>query len=202
MRGYYGTKIPATCSLENMRTKVLRTVGHGTLASDSFISLVQSARIRNVVDVRRFPGSRRHPQFAREAMAQWVPAAGIGYSWEQKLGGFRKPKSESLNLGLRHMAFRAYADYMQTADFWHALDPVLDSIAVDTDQEGFTAVMCSESLWWRCHRRLIADAAVLARGVRVEHLFHDGRLQLHVLTPEARLQDGVLVYPELNERLI
>jgi uncharacterized protein (DUF488 family) len=107
-----------------------------------------------------------------------------------KLGGFRKPRAESCNVGLRHPSFRAYADYMETREFLEALDELLALAAKSP-----TAVMCSESVWWRCHRRLIADAAVLLRGAEVQHLMHDGKLRAHVLTEGVRVTDeGILRY--------
>lgn len=149
-----------------------------------------------VVDVRTAPGSRRHPQFARGELQRWLPAAGIGYRWERDLGGFRRPLPDSPNTALRHAGFRGYADYMATEAFSVALDGVL----ADAVQRP-TAVMCAESLWWRCHRRLVADAAVLLRGVQVDHLGHDGRLTAHRPTAGVRVEGDRLVYdagqPEL-----
>jgi uncharacterized protein (DUF488 family) len=121
----------------------------------------------------------------REALNQWVPEAGVRYRWEPALGGFRKPRPDSANLGLRNDSFRGYADYMDTPPFWRALDAVLDET-----RDATVVVMCSESVWWRCHRRLVADAAVLARGVAVEHLMHDSRLVPHPLTAGVRLVPG------------
>lgn len=175
------------------------TVGHGTLSAEAFAALVLSAGVRLVIDVRRFPGSRRHPHFNREAMAQWLPEAGCAYRWEQMLGGFRKPLRQSENIGLRHPAFRAYADYMQTADFWLALDRVIAADAQVSAAGGRCAIVCSESLWWRCHRRLVADALVIARRMAVVHLFHDGRTRQHVPTEGVHVKDGRLSYPALNQ---
>jgi len=167
----------------------LLTVGHGTLPEDRFGALLSGAGIELLVDVRRAPGSRRHPHFGRTQMEAWVPAAGIRYEWEPALGGWRKARPDSPNTALRNDSFRGYADYMSTAEFWSALDAVL----AEAD-EGRTAVMCSESVYWRCHRRLIADAATLVRGVTVRHLGHDGKLSPHRVTEGARLGDGIVVY--------
>jgi uncharacterized protein (DUF488 family) len=167
----------------------IRTVGHGTLAAPAFAELVTAAGIGLVVDVRSYPGSRRHPHVAREQMTAWLPAAGVGYEWEPRLGGRRRPVEGSVHVALRVDAFRAYADHMATADFAAGLDRLLD-LAADRP----VAVMCAESLWWRCHRRLLADALVLLRDVEVEHLFHDGRLAPHRPSPEARVDCGRLVY--------
>ena len=116
--------------------------------------------------------------------------AGLGYVWMRDLGGRRRPVKGSKHVALRHDAFRAYADYMETPAFLAGVDELL-AIA---DSES-TAVMCSESVWWRCHRRLLADHLVLVRGIDVDHLMHDGRLTPHVLTDGVRLaDDGALVY--------
>ena len=160
----------------------LFTVGHGTLSSDQFVSLVASAGIHSVVDVRSAPGSRRYPHFGRRAMEQWLPAAGVAYRWEPDLGGYRRPVEGSPNTALHHPSFRGYADYMATASFAAGLRHVLDEARTRP-----TAVMCAETLWWRCHRRLVADAAVLLFGCEVRHLGHDGRVSAHQLTEGARL---------------
>lgn len=167
----------------------LLTVGHGTLPADEFAQLMGEAGLELVVDVRSYPGSRRHPQFGREAMERWLPDAGVAYRWEPRLGGRRKARPGSPHVALRLPAFRAYADHMETEEFAAALDGVL------TDADGqTTTVMCAESVWWRCHRRLLADAAVLLRGAVVEHLFHDGRLAPHQPAPEARVHAHHVVY--------
>jgi uncharacterized protein (DUF488 family) len=167
----------------------LLTVGHGAAAAEAFESLVVGAGIRLVVDVRRFPGSRRHPQFARDELARSLPKAGVEYRWEEPLGGRRSGVPDSPNVGLRNAAFRAYADYMATPEFRTALGRLL----ADTDHQP-SAVMCAESLWWRCHRRLIADAATLLHGVEVRHVMPDGRQQEHRPTDGAVTGDGQLVY--------
>ena len=167
----------------------LITVGHGTLPEDEFVDLLGDAGIESLVDVRTAPGSRRHPHFRREAMEQWLPAAGIAYRWEPRLGGLRKPAPDSPNVALRHSGFRAYGDHMMTTEFAHAVDHVLDEAAVRA-----TTVMCAESVWWRCHRRLIADFVTLVRGADVRHLMHDGRLVEHHLTDGVRLEGDHLVY--------
>jgi len=169
---------------------MLLTVGHGTLGIEELTGLLVGAGVSNLVDVRSFPGSRRFPHFGREALACSVPAAGVGYEWRPPLGGRRKPRADSLNVTWRNLSFQAYADYMTTPPFLDALDQLVADAAA-----GKVAVMCSESVWWRCHRRLISDAAVLLRGAEVWHLVHDGRLQAHPPAPEARVDPGgVLVY--------
>ena len=168
----------------------LLTVGHGTAGRDELARLLRAAGVELVVDVRSAPGSRRFPQFRRAELAEWLPAAGIGYRWEPGLGGFRKPAPGSPNVGLRHPSFRAYADYMATEPFRQALARVIGEASHQV-----AAIMCAETLWWRCHRRLIADAATILSGTEVRHLGHDGRLSAHQLTPGARRGAGdTLVY--------
>lgn len=160
------------------------TVGHGTLAEDEFAAVTTGAEVEHVVDVRSFPGSRRHPHFARDAMEEWLPAAGVGYSWEPRLGGRRKTVEGTKHVALRVDGFRAYADHMETEEFGAGLGELLRLAA-----EQRTAVMCAESVWWRCHRMLLSDALVQVHGVAVEHLMHDGRLDPHRPRPEARVEE-------------
>lgn len=169
------------------------TFGHGTAGEVDLAALIRGAGVKAVVDVRSVPKSRAHPHVWAERMAQWVPdLSGASYEWRRELGGFRKTSPQSPNVALRHPAFRGYADYMQTEAFRVAL---VGLIAEAEDQP--TAIMCSETLWWRCHRRLIADALVLLRGVEVEHLMHAGAPQPHRLTPGVRVLDATtLQYDE------
>jgi uncharacterized protein (DUF488 family) len=166
---------------------IVRTIGHGTLPESAFIDLVRGAGVAEVVDIRSFPGSRRNPQFGTEEMARWLPNAGVTYSWIRDLGGRRKRLAGSKHVALRNSAFQAYADYMETEPFLGAVDELL---ALGEDR----AVMCSESVWWRCHRRLLADHLVLVRGVEVRHLMHDGRLTPHVPTDGVRRVGDRLIY--------
>ncbi len=167
----------------------LLTVGHGTLDEAHLGGLLRRAGVEQVVDVRTAPGSRRQPQVARASLERWLPEAGIAYAWEPRLGGWRKPDPRSMNTALRNTSFRGYADYMRTPPFWDALDEVLATAA-----HARTAIMCSEAVYWRCHRRLIADAAELCRPSTVVHLSHDGRQVPHRLTEGVREDAGLLVY--------
>jgi uncharacterized protein (DUF488 family) len=176
---------------------VLRTFGHGTANEEELAALIVRAQIEEVVDVRTVPRSRIHPHVWAERMALWVPErSGARYAWKSELGGFRKTRPQSMNVALRNANFRGYADYMQTPAFLDALGRLVASVATTR-----TAVMCSESVWWRCHRRLIADAAVLLHGVPVEHLMHDGSLRPHQLTRGVRKAGDLLIYdvPEAPE---
>jgi uncharacterized protein (DUF488 family) len=127
-------------------------------------------------------------------MAQWIPEkAGSTYLWEPALGGFRKPDRNSPNVALRNERFRAYADYMETGGFASALDALLARAAGSR-----VAILCSETLWWRCHRRLVADAATLLHGVPVKHLMHDGKIRPHLPTAGVRVTEtGTLRYDQL-----
>ena len=134
--------------------------------------------------MRRFPGSRRHPHLFREALEEWVP---VDYRWEERLGGRRPLVPDSPDVALRNASFRGYASWMRGPEFRGALAEVLA-------EPRRTAVLCSESVWWRCHRRMVADAAVLLHGVEVQHLMPDGRLVPHPPTAGVRVDGDVLVY--------
>ncbi len=174
----------------------VRTFGHGRAGSAELAALIRGAAIRGVFDVRSVPKSRVHPHVWAERMALWVPElAGATYVWRPELGGFRKPRPDSQNLGLRHPSFRGYADYMETPAFASALQALVEEGARQA-----IAVMCSESLWWRCHRRLIADALVLGYGATVTHVMHAGAPQPHRLTPGVKLlASGALRYDPVEE---
>jgi uncharacterized protein (DUF488 family) len=151
---------------EGVDRRAIRTVGHGTLTEAAFLAVLERGGVDTVADVRRHPGSRRHPQFGRDAMAAWLAGAGVAYEWFPDLGGRRRPAPDSPNGGLRNEQFRGYADHMATPEFAGAVDRLLAL-------PGTPAVMCAETLWWRCHRRLLADHLVLVRGVDVLHLLPD-----------------------------
>ncbi|MGH3515347.1 MAG: DUF488 family protein [Pseudonocardiaceae bacterium] len=168
----------------------LFTFGHGTADRARLLELLRAAEIRELVDVRTAPGSRRNPDVARDEMARWLPEHGIEYRWEQRLGGWRKPPPDSLDTGLRNQSFAGYAAHMRTPDFLDAVRDVLDGV-----RDRATTVFCSESVWWRCHRRMIADFAMLTAQLPVLHLMHDGRVHEHRPTDVARQRaDGLLVY--------
>ena len=168
----------------------LLTFGHGTLTQDEMAALIRGAEIARVVDVRTVPKSRTHPWVWSDKMAVWVPAeAGAEYVWERDLGGFRTPQPASHNTALRNASFRGYADYMETERFLSALSGLVESLP-----QRKTAIMCSETLWWRCHRRLVSDAAVLLYEVAVRHLMATGRTQPHALTQGVRRDGDVLRY--------
>ncbi|MCI4065014.1 DUF488 domain-containing protein [Micromonospora sp. R77] len=172
--------------------RALVTVGHGTADRERLGELLVGAGVALVVDVRRYPTSRTNPDVRQEALEQWLPEAGVAYRWAPALGGRRHLRAgePDPDTWWTVAAFRAYAAYTRTAQFDAALDAVLADAARRT-----TAVLCSESVWWRCHRRLIADVTVLGRGVPVEHLMPDGRLSPHRPAEGARrLPDGHLIW--------
>ena len=169
---------------------MLLTFGHGAASAEQMIGLLQGAGISLLVDVRTAPGSRRHPHVARAELRRWLPEAGISYHWEIRLGGFRTPEPDSPDVAFNIDSLRGYAGHMRTPAFATAVDQVLALAGARG-----TAVMCAESLWWRCHRRMLADFVIAARGMPVRHLMHDGRLEEHRLSPGLRLrEDGLLVY--------
>jgi uncharacterized protein (DUF488 family) len=159
----------------------LFTIGHSTRPIDELLGLLAEHRIETLIDVRRFPGSRRHPQFSRETLAGSLAAAGIAYVHEADLGGRRQPLPDSPHTAWRVAAFRGYADYMGSAPFGAALDRLLRSAA-----RSRTVILCAEAVPWRCHRRLIADAATAA-GAEVLHILAPGRAERHQLDANARV---------------
>lgn len=171
----------------------LWTIGHSTRPWDGFLALLQYARIGSLVDVRRHAGSRRNPQFSPVEMVPALREAGIDYLPMPELGGRRSADNYSPNTAWRVAAFRAYADYMATPEYVRARDQLMQ---LACDQR--TAVLCAEAVWWRCHRRLIADD-FSARHWQVLHLMTPGRSDQHPLHDAARLIDGVLRYPAKPE---
>lgn len=166
----------------------LWTVGHSTQSLDQFLGLLRAHDIEAIADVRRFPGSRRYPHFAGEALAQSLAAHGFGYEWFPELGGRREPSPDSVNTAWRNAGFRGYADYMATEAFAEGLARLADLGG------GFrTAIMCAEAVWWRCHRGLIADALRWA-GFEVYHILGPTASVPHPYTSAARITEGLLSY--------
>jgi len=154
---------------------MLLTYGHGTETAERTAAILAGPEVASLVDIRIAPGSRRNPQFARGALEEWLPEAGIAYRWDT---------------AWHEDMYRGYAEYMRSPDFRAAIDAVL----AEAEARRVT-VMCSESLWWRCHRRLLADFVAVARGIEVRHLMHDGRTEAHRPSPGLRLRDdGLLIY--------
>jgi uncharacterized protein (DUF488 family) len=166
----------------------LLTIGHSTRPLDDFLALLGEFKTEVLVDIRRFPGSQRFPHFNREALERALPEAGIEYVWLEDLGGRRNtPKIyKSTNPGLKHPAFRNYADYMQTDQFQAAVSRLLSIASTKT-----TAIMCAEKLFWKCHRHLLSDY-LTAHNVLVEHIMDHGHLQPH------KLSEGAIVSADLR----
>jgi uncharacterized protein (DUF488 family) len=172
------------------------TVGHSTHPIEEFLALVGQHRIALLADVRSFPSSRKWPQFNQTELATSLEHAGVEYRWMKALGGRRHGVApDSPHTAWTHPAFRSYADYADSDEFAAALAELCAAA-----QERPVAYMCSEGLWWRCHRRIISDHLV-ARGWRVEHIMPDGKLRAHELASFARLEDGRIIYNGEPEKL-
>jgi uncharacterized protein (DUF488 family) len=168
---------------------VIFTIGHSTRSLDEFIQLLRLNKIERVIDIRAIPTSRRHPQFASEALGTALRRAAIGYTHLRSLGGFRRARPDSANLGWRNKSFRGFADYMETPEFEAGLASV-----VKLAEAKPSALMCAERVPWRCHRSLVADA-LLVRGLRVEEIVSGSRPKRHELTPFARVAGTTITYP-------
>jgi uncharacterized protein (DUF488 family) len=171
----------------------MMTIGHSTLTIDAFLRALRENGVTTLVDVRRFPGSRRHPQFGQDKLFASLREVGIRGLWREGLGGRREARKDSVNTGWRVDGFRGYADYMQTDHFAQEIGWLMALADFDS-----AVVMCAEAVPWRCHRSLIADA-VIARGGMVEDIFVDpdgaSSRKVHALTAFARVEDGRIWYP-------
>ena len=164
------------------------TIGHSTLAIEDFLRLLQTSEIRVLADVRSFPGSRRYPQFNKDHLQSSLAANQIEYVHLPELGGRRRARPDSINMSWRNESFRGYADYMETHGFELGISKLLDLAA-----QRRTAIMCAESLWWRCHRSLISDY-LKVKGIEVVHIIAGGKSEPHPYTSAARIVDGELSY--------
>lgn len=166
------------------------TIGHSNHPLEAFLALLAQHQIAALVDIRRFPGSRKHPHFNRGNLAAALRGAGVAYHWLEALGGRRqRQRDESPNLGLHNQGFRNYADYMLGDEFQIGVEKL-----VEVAGEERTAIMCAEGLFWQCHRRLVSDFLV-AKGVTVQHILPTGDVQSHTLTAGAVIESGRLTYP-------
>jgi len=170
------------------RPATLWTIGHSTLSIEAFLNLLRAHDIQALADVRRYPGSRRHPHFAREALQSSLAEAGIDYLWLPELGGRRSARKDSRNDAWRNAGFRGYADFMETPEFERALAALLRFAG-----ERRTATMCAEHAWQQCHRGLISDW-LKADGIEVLHILSNARTQPHPFTEPARIVEGRLSY--------
>ena len=167
------------------------TIGHSTRPIDEFINLLTAHGVRRLIDVRTIPQSRHNPQFGREQLSASLESAGIHYTHMPGLGGLRRPRKDSINTGWRNASFRGYADYMQTVEFEGSLNRCIELASAEQ-----VALMCAESVPWRCHRSLIADA-LLARGIDVREITSATETRPHALTPWARVEGMKVTYPGL-----
>ena len=175
---------------------LIQTIGHSTRPVEELVAMLRAHEVQCLVDVRRFPGSRRNPQYGRAALEAALAASGIGYMPLPELGGRRDARPDSPNTHWREKGFRGYADYMASAEFREALARL-----AQLGGERRCAIMCAEAVPWRCHRQLIADALV-AGGDDVAHITGPGPARPHVLNPAARVgADGILTYPGEQGRL-
>jgi uncharacterized protein (DUF488 family) len=166
------------------------TIGHSNHPLERFLALLARHGVEALADIRRFPGSRKHPHFHRDNLAVVLPKSGVEYHWLEALGGRRpKQQGESPNLGLKNQGFRNYADYMLTDEFREGVETLLE-----VARRKRTAIMCAEGLFWQCHRRLVSDFLV-ANGVMVQHIMPDGELPAHTLTTGAVVENGRVTYP-------
>ncbi|MCL4519054.1 MAG: DUF488 domain-containing protein [Thaumarchaeota archaeon] len=173
-----------------MQESCVYTIGHSTRTIKDFIQILNSYEISQVVDVRTIPRSRHNPQFNRDTLANSLKNLKIKYLHLPKLGGLRRPLPDSVNRGWRNASFRGYADYMQTDEFKSALRKV-----IELSKNHRIALMCAESVPWRCHRTLIADA-LLVQKIQTNHLFSVTASKKHTLTPWAKVRGNTITYPE------
>jgi uncharacterized protein (DUF488 family) len=173
------------------------TIGHSTREIEEFIAALEAHGIKLLVDVRSLPGSKRYPQFNKDALAQSLAERGIRYEHFPELGGRRKPKKDSRNTAWRNASFRGYADYMETEEFQKGIERLIDLAS----EVGPAAIMCAEAVWWRCHRALISDY-LKVRGIEVVHIVDANKIEPHPYTSAAHLIDGTLSYASEGDRLI
>jgi uncharacterized protein (DUF488 family) len=178
----------AEIAKRTMEKKKIWTIGHSTRALDDFLNLLRTFNIGHLVDVRTFPGSKRFPHFNKESLAESLDQNNILYSHMVELGGRRKPHPQSVNSSWRHPSFRGYADYMQTPSFEKAIEK-LEAIGLETP----VAYMCSEAVWWKCHRALISDY-LKVRGWTVLHILDLNKITEHPFTAPAKTAQGKLFY--------
>ena len=164
------------------------TIGHSTRPIDAFLELLAHYRLEAVADVRRCPGSRLHPQYAKTALSSVLTKHGIAYRWLPALGGRRRPLPDSPNIGWRNASFRGYADHIASTEFSQGMDELRE-----VSGRLRTTLMCAEAMWWRCHRALIADVLCI-RGIEVVHILNAKHAVVHSYTSAARIVRGHLSY--------
>lgn len=178
--------------MQNSNSKTIYTIGHSTRSMEEFLEMLKSFEIEVLADIRSFPGSKKFPQFNKENLELVLPKSGIEYLHLKNLGGRRKVQKDSKNNRWRNASFRAYADYMETGEFQKAIAQ-LENLA----KEKTTAYMCSEAVWWRCHRSLVSDI-LKAGGWEVLHIMSIGKTDEHPYTSPARIVNGKVCYSDKN----
>ena len=173
-------------------TNTIYTIGHSTRPIEEFLAILDAFHIETVVDVRTIAKSRHNPQYSEEALRASLTEHGLEYKRLEALGGLRHGAATSVNMAWRNASFRAYADYMQTAEFAAGMEELL-AIA----RESRTVIMCAEAVPWRCHRSLIGDA-LLVRGWQVEDIMSEKQSRPHVLTPWAKVDGETITYPAVE----
>ena len=182
-------------AVHDFMQKTIYTIGHSTRSLEEFIGLLQMFNIEMVADVRTYPGSRRYPHFNKESLSKTLPSRDIRYLHMPELGGRRKPLPQSKNTAWKNSAFRGYADYMGTDEFKNGIDELQK-----TGARYRTAFMCSEAVWWRCHRSLIADY-MKVKGWTVLHILNNKKPGEHPFTAAARVVDGEVLYSKTEQTL-
>ncbi|HXN16966.1 MAG TPA: DUF488 domain-containing protein [Candidatus Binatus sp.] len=180
-----GSRVQKTAKEEK---QTIFTIGHSTRAFEEFLKLLRAHGIQGVIDIRTIPGSRHNPQYSIATLGPSLKAAGIDYLHLKDLGGLRRPKPDSKNIGWRNASFRGYADHMGTPEFEAAL-----SRAIELSQNKPTVLMCAEAVPWRCHRSLVADA-LTARDIPVKHIMSEILANQHEQTPFAQVRRGKVTY--------
>ncbi len=170
---------------------MIYTIGHSTRSAEELIALLKAHKVSILVDVRTVPRSRTNPQFNKETLPAELETAGIEYRHMAGLGGLRHARKDSPNTAWENAAFRGYADYMLTEEFLENLDEL-----ISVGENNIIAIMCAEAVWWRCHRRLIADA-LLARDISAKHITSLTKTEDHKMTPWAHVDHGNVTYPGL-----
>jgi uncharacterized protein (DUF488 family) len=176
-------------SRSGTRPATILTIGHSTRSIGTFLQMLQAYGVKRLVDVRTIPRSRHNPQFNRDVLPGTLLQAGIGYTHMEELGGLRHARKDSLNTGWHNTSFRGFADYMQTPEFQTGIKTLIQ--AAKREQ---VAIMCAEAVPWRCHRSLIGDALEV-RGIAVEDIMSENRIQAHELTSFARVKGVHVTYP-------
>jgi uncharacterized protein (DUF488 family) len=170
---------------------MILTIGHSTHPIEKFLALLRVHGVKQLIDIRTIPKSRRNPQFNSEELAATLKGANIRYEHMPGLGGLRHPRKDSINTAWKNGSFRGYADYMQTPSFDESLRKLIEAAS-----KRHTVIMCAEAVPWRCHRSLVADA-LMARGIPVEHIMNETTSKAHGYTPFARIDGETVTYPGL-----